>query len=213
MPIIKQRLLSAIVVTLALLPASAKAGSYGMRLADGRTVSLTVPDACKMTGDGRGSRMSCDYKTADGDFRNIVLSANTMSLPRFLDAFSTDPAEFRSAPEPYMRAILRTMEQAATGSPPGPGQRLMQAESEIVQPAPGTDTCLRFDFDYTGPLGPLGDVRSDNGGLRCLSFDAGKDEVTYIFLECMNLHGDLRRRDAAHDRETRAVAASLRVRE
>jgi hypothetical protein len=193
------------------LSAPAQAGSFGMRLDDGRTVSVTVPEACRMSADRAGSGMSCGYKAPDGDFRNIILSAETTPLRRFLRAFSIDAAEFRTAPEAYMRATLRAMERMATGGPPGPGQRLLRADAEIVPAAPGTDVCLRFDFDYSGPLGPLGEVRSDNGGVRCLSYDAGSGEVTYVFLEYMNLHGDMARRDPAHDREMRRIAASLRV--
>ena len=195
------------------LSAPAQAGSYGMRLGDGRTVSVTVPEACRMSAARGGGGMSCSYKAPDGDVRTIVLSGETAPLRQLLRAFSIDAAAFRTAPEAYMGAMLQAMERMATGGPPGAGQRRLRADAEIAPAAPGTDVCLRFDFDYSGPLGPLGEVRSDNGGVRCLSYDAGSGEVTYVFLECMNLHGDLARRDPAHDSETRRIAASLRVRD
>lgn len=209
------RTIIALLTALALAPSGATAGSYGLRTEDGRIASLSAPEDCKMKGAKGENTMACSWQADDGGYRSIALQVATLSVKDFTRQFDIDRASFLENPKGYMEAVLRRMEELATGGAPAPGQKRIRVDAEIVRDsrtAAGMDKCLRFEFDWSGPVDNVGTARTDNSGMRCFDFDTDGSIITYVMLECMNTHlMELEKRQPAHQREADLIAGSLRL--
>jgi hypothetical protein len=198
-----------------LAPSGAEAGAYGIRMGDGRTLSVSVPEECRMKSTGIRGGISCDWQATDGGFRGIVLEADTLPVKKFTRTFGLDHAQFLANPDEAMSVALQRIEALATGDPPGPGQKLLRADAKIVSAAKtvkGLDRCLQFEFDWLGPLDDGTMMRFDNSGIRCLTLDRKAGTITMVMLENLNSHlTELQQRQAGHQKEAERSVKSLRV--
>lgn len=197
------------------VPSWAAAATYGLRMKDGSSLAVSVPEGCKMASSGGVEGITCNWRAADGGFRVIVLQAQTLPVKKFTRTFGLDHAQFLANPDEAMSVALQRIEALATGDPPGPGQRLLRADAKIVSAAKtvkGLDRCLQFEFDWLGPLDDGTMMRSDNSGIRCLTLDREAGTITMVMLENMNSHlTELRQRQAGHQKEAERSVKSLRV--
>lgn len=198
-----------------LFPADVRADVYAFPTADGRIVSVSVPEQCKMKRSEDGRAMICEWQAKDGGDRKVMLKAETVALTDFARQFRIDRAKFIADPDGYMVAILRKMEKVAMEQQPTPGGKRIRADAEIAsaaRTAKGMDKCLQLDFDWLGQLDDGTKVRADYSGLRCLTFDADTQISNFVTLENTNIHPtDLENRQSDHSREAKRTLNSLQL--
>lgn len=173
-------------------------------------VRISPPRGCTMTGDATGR--SCSVTLANGSILTVVLMLDAIPVN---DLPSAERRALADAPEEWMGRNLVSQERSISGSPPGPGQKLIRASNRLLdrdELPPGTDVCLHYDLDFStrAPEGPgQGRLQLDNTGLWCHALRAGKLQT--IQLEVLNFHGETGRRLSGFEATAGRVLSSLRV--